>query len=123
MTAVIAAGVSLAVAVLAAVIQMRNNYLQAVTAERSKWIDKLRTNIAALSGMIRTFSYKNLSGAIAFNSPEYISSLDEINKMVSLIKLQLNPNGTVDQKLFAFACPAPAFIGNRATPHAIEARR
>ncbi len=103
LTAAIAAGVSLLVAIMAAAIsltvQTRNNYLQAVTAERSKWIDKLRSNISLLSGMIRTFSYKNLSHAIVFNSPEYISALDDMSKMISLIRLQLNPDGNVDRNL------------------------
>ena len=121
MTAVIAAGVSLAIAILAAIIQTRNNYLQAVTAERSKWIDKLRMNIAALSGMIRTLSYKNLTGTISFNSQEYISSLDEINKVVALIRLQLNPDGTVDQNILSLLDRLP-YLSESAQRHPLLRR-
>ena|ERR1700729_1491485 len=108
-SAVLAAVVAALVSVLVAT---RNNYMQAVTAERSKWIDKLRENISTFSGKTRTFSYKIVHRITPFNSPEYVDAIDEINKLIALIKLQLNPKGEVDGNLIRLLDKIPSLADN-----------
>lgn len=75
-------------AFVANAVSKRSAYITAVTAERSKWIDKLRSNIADLLGVC---------GAIHLSSSDKTSDKalekrQNADRLIALITLQLNPN-------------------------------
>jgi hypothetical protein len=72
-------------------------YLNAVTSERSKWIDNLRKNIASYSGEVRTLNM--MATNQYFLSNGHKQSVEKINALTTLIKLQLNPFNEIDQNL------------------------
>jgi hypothetical protein len=90
----------------------RTLYINSVTVERSKWIDKLRENIAKCSGDLRSLSYK-VEAAYARISvaPVRLQEQDElvekINMLISLISLQLNPFGEIDKNILAILARMP----------------
>jgi hypothetical protein len=89
-------------AIIALLISRRTTYLTAVTAERSKWIDKLRNNIAELAGICAYIHSKGTAtGLTAYSesSPEYDELLMKIENLEALIQLQLNPRGRIDQNI------------------------
>jgi hypothetical protein len=75
----------------------RGQYLGAVTVERSKWINALRDNIASFSGALRTLSFRAETNSL--DDAAKISAITEINKLISLIHLQLNPHGTIERNI------------------------
>ena len=84
-------------AFVANVVSKRSAYITAVTAERSIWIDKLRSNIAELLGVC---------GAIHLSSSDKTSDKalekrQNADRLIALITLQLNPNDEsgIDQRL------------------------
>ena len=84
-------------AFVANVVSKRSAYITSVTAERSKWIDKLRSNIAELLGVC---------GAIHLSSSDKTSDKalekrQNADRLIALITLQLNPNDKsgIDQNL------------------------
>lgn len=90
-------GVVLA-ALVAFITGRRSVYISSVTAERSKWIEKLRTNIADLLGVCSAI---HLSTPIDIAAKEQRSVGDHVpdlerrhhaDRLVALITLQLNPN-------------------------------
>src|SRR3990172_6349073 len=97
---IIVAFIALAGVILSALISKlisgRTLYVNAVTVERSKWIDKLRENIATCSGYLRTLSYQtevaDIRATVApISLAEQDALVKEINKLISLLSLQLNP--------------------------------
>lgn len=95
----------------------RSAYISAVTAERSKWIDKLRGNIADLLG---------LCSAIHTLSP--MKSLDkqrEADRLIALIKLQLNPNDEsgIDRNLLVHLKRLYESAEGRGAPYRVEEDR
>src|ERR1700683_5063116 len=73
-------------------IARRSTYISSVTVERSKWIGELRTNIAKLSGEILTINQKQIfDHKFGVSEPEFHKYTEEIHRLTSLIKLQLNP--------------------------------
>jgi hypothetical protein len=89
-------------ALVSALISRRTNYLNVVTAERSKWIEKLRGNLAKYSAVAHAVFYKAKSedwGEGGKTSPEYFALLRELQDLRSLLKLQLNPKGKIDQNI------------------------
>jgi hypothetical protein len=72
----------------------RSNYLTSVTAERSKWIDKLRTNIAELLGLCAFIN--NLTNDTSPISDEHRHTIETL---AATIRLQLNPQGKIDQNI------------------------
>jgi hypothetical protein len=77
-------------------VSKRSTYLTTVTAERSKWIDKLRGNIAELLGTC---------GAIHMpqdrTSEKAQAKRQDADRLIALITLQLNPDdgSGIDRKL------------------------
>ena len=92
MSAVVAGLVSLWVSA-------RTRYINAVTAQRSEWIEKLRNNIAKYSGTARSLHYKMAKDPKATASPEYDALILAANDLIPLIRLQLNPFGEIDQNI------------------------
>lgn len=99
-SAVIVASIAAAVSLISAFfnyfISRRTTYLNSVTVERSKWIDKLRTNISTFSGLVRTLSFRSATDK---KTSEYLQTIEKVNGLISLITLQLNPEGEIDRKL------------------------
>jgi len=91
-------------ALVSALISRRTNYLNVVTAERSKWIEKLRGNLAKYSAVAHAVFYKakkedwEKGGE---TSAEYYALLRQLQDLRSLLKLQLNPKGKIDQNIIA----------------------
>jgi hypothetical protein len=89
-------------ALVSALISRRTNYLNVVTAERSKWIEKLRGNLAKYPAVARAVFYKAKKEDWEKGeglSIEYYILLRELQEMRSLLKLQLNPKGKIDQNI------------------------
>jgi hypothetical protein len=76
---------------------LKRLYVNAVTVERSKWINALRENIAAFSGKLRTLSHR--AEAESLDDEARIAAITEINNLISLIHLQLNPHGTIERNI------------------------
>ena len=77
----------------------RATYINSVTAERSKWIESLRKNIADLNSKSRIFNYNITSEPTYRNSDEYRKNIEEIYALMTLLRLQLNPDGIIDAKV------------------------
>jgi hypothetical protein len=103
--AVVAAIVAAAVSYL---IAAKSNYVNSVTVERSKWIERLRFNIATFSGIARSLSYKFSADVIKANSSEHVTAIRDMNVLIATIKLQLNPGGTVDKHIISLLDKMPA---------------
>ncbi|WP_316176335.1 hypothetical protein [Bradyrhizobium sp. SZCCHNRI1073] len=74
-------------------------YSSTVTAERSKWINALRANIALFSGKLRTLSYASEKGNIP--AADELKAISEINELIPLIRMQLNPFGPIEKNIAA----------------------
>jgi hypothetical protein len=103
---IIAAGIAVVgviiSATISAFISRRASYLTSVTAERSKWIDKLRTNIAELLGLCAFIHYNrppDTSLSYLQQSPEGDELRRKVETLVATIRLQLNPEGKIDQNI------------------------
>jgi len=74
-----------------------STYVTAVTGERSKWIDKLRGNIAELLGVCGAI-HMEFSDKASENS---LAKRQDADRLIALITLQLNPNDKsgIDQNL------------------------
>jgi hypothetical protein len=62
------------------------SFINTVTSERVKWLDKLRQNISNFCGLTHTWTHSKIQ-----DTPEEIKLLGEIDKLRYLIRLQLNP--------------------------------
>ena len=109
-TAFISGSIAFIGVVLSTIITMivsgRNLYVNTVTTERSKWIDKLRQNLASCSGKMRTLSFRSSNGGLT--SKEKEEAVRDINDLISSISLQLNPLGVVDQKILQLLKELPS---------------
>lgn len=76
----------------------RSVYISSVTVERSKWIDKLRSNIAELLELCAAISHETQKAGIAYSEKR-----NRADRLISLITLQLNPadKGGIDLKLIS----------------------
>lgn len=75
----------------------RSVYISSVTAERSKWIEKLRSNIAELLQVCAAINNETQS------SQTYDEKRNKADGLISLISLQLNPadEDGIDKNLIA----------------------
>jgi len=67
-------------------INKKTTFINCVTAERVKWINKLRENIANFCGLTHHFVFSDLG------EKEKKEILNEIDRLRMLIPLQLNPH-------------------------------
>jgi hypothetical protein len=72
----------------------RTIFINTVTAERIKWLDKLRQSLSTFCGTAHFWRFSTEPG-----SPEERQKIDEIDKLRHLIALQLNPQGAVDKEI------------------------
>jgi hypothetical protein len=80
----------------------RTAFINTVTSERVKWLDKLRESISSFCGLTYTWSVSRLEG-----KPNEAEVLKEIDKLRHLIRLQLNPDGTYDRAIEALIARIP----------------
>ena len=74
-------------ALVALTVSKRSGYITSVTAERSKWIDKLRGNIAELLSICSSINMTRNDKT----SADALVKRRDADKLVALITLQLNP--------------------------------
>lgn len=72
----------------------RTAFINTVTNERVKWIDKLRNNVSTFCGLTYTWRASGLEG-----QPGEADVLKQIDKLRHLIRLQLNPDGDHDKEI------------------------
>ncbi len=72
----------------------RTSFINTVTNQRVKWIEQLRQDISAFSGLTHTWCFSELEG-----KPEELEVLKEIDRLQHVIRLRLNPDGTHDRKI------------------------
>lgn len=72
----------------------RTAFINTVTAERVKWIEKLRENISQFCGLTYTWSVSKLE-----DTEREKKIIEEIDKLRHLIRLQLNPDGELDKQI------------------------
>ncbi|MDX0499543.1 hypothetical protein GOC68_25490 [Sinorhizobium medicae] len=86
--AFLAAGVG---AIVAYIVARRPVYINAVTAERSKWIEALRKKISGFSGAADRLS-SSLSRGLKIDSAEWATQVGELHSLLSELTLRLNPS-------------------------------
>jgi hypothetical protein len=82
-------------AIISTVISRRSSYITAVTTQRSKWIDKLRENIAELlatCGAVR-MALPDLASA------EALGRREKADRLIATITMQLNPENRIDANM------------------------
>jgi hypothetical protein len=77
-------------------ISRRASYITAVTTERSKWIDKLRENIAALLGNCGAIRAET---ATTTTTQEAAAHRENTDRLIALITMQLNPGNPIDANM------------------------
>jgi len=73
----------------------KTKYIDTITAERIKWLEKLRADISRFSGLT-SFWIKTLRNNNNQDSHEVLKEIDVLRVM---IKLRLNPNGNYDKEI------------------------
>ena len=72
------------------------SFINTVTSQRVKWIEQLRQDIAAFSGLTHTWCQSGLEG-----TEEEVTVLKELDRLRHVIRLRLNPEGTHDRQITA----------------------
>jgi hypothetical protein len=72
----------------------RTTFINTVTSERVKWIEKLRQSISTFCGLAHYWRFSAIKG-----SEDERKKIEEIDKLRHLIVLQLNPRGPVDKEI------------------------
>lgn len=80
----------------------RTTFINTVTNQRVKWIEQLRQDISAFSGLTHTWCFSELEG-----KPEEYELLKETDRLRHAIRLRLNPSGQHDQKIEALIAKIP----------------
>ena len=80
----------------------KTSFINTVTSQRVKWIEQLRQDVSALSGLTHAWCFSNLEG-----KPQEFEVLKEIDRLRHVIRLRLNPDGTHDRKIQALISKIP----------------
>ena len=87
----------------------KTHFINTVTASRVKWIDSLRINVSTLTGTLHSFSWaENLS-----KEQQHEITL-KANCLMDQIKLSLNTNGVIEEKIITLLDILPSEISNTA---------
>ncbi|MGA2115987.1 MAG: hypothetical protein ABSH56_14695 [Bryobacteraceae bacterium] len=73
----------------------RTNFINTVTSQRVKWIEQLRQDISAFSGLVHTWYFS------AQGKPQEYEVVKEIDRLRHVIRLRLNPAGEHDGRIEA----------------------
>jgi hypothetical protein len=74
----------------------RTSFINTVTSERVKWIEKLRQSISSFCGAVHYWRFSTTRGGA-----EERQKIEEIDILRHLIVLQLSPTGTIDRDIQA----------------------
>ena len=77
----------------------RGVYVNSITAERSKWLDKLRESISNFQAAVSTYAFRHNLPVIREQVADQAKLFEEIERttrLASAIQLQLNPAGEID---------------------------
>lgn len=101
---VIALGGALSGAAMSYMIASRAQYINTITLERSKWIEKLRVNIASYSSELMRLATSLIQHRMgedvgAESERRVFDSVNGIERVKHLIELQLNPWGEIDKNI------------------------
>jgi hypothetical protein len=99
LAAIITAAAAIIAAFVSYAISRRSTYINSVTVERTKWIGELRSNIAKLSGHVLSINQRQFFDRDFGQSSQFREYEQEIHRLTSLIKLQLNPFNEIDKSL------------------------
>ena len=80
----------------------RTAFINTVTVERIKWIEKLRDNISTFCGLTHTWRSSELEG-----KSDELEILKQLDKLRYLIRLQLNPIGNHDREIESLIAEIP----------------
>jgi hypothetical protein len=72
----------------------KTRFINTVTSERVKWLEKLRQDISSFCGLTYTWCASQMEG-----KPQEHEIIREIDRLRHLIRLRLNPRGTHDSKI------------------------
>jgi hypothetical protein len=75
-------------------INRRTTFVNTVTSQRIKWVEQLRQDIGAFSGLAYHWSCTNIEG-----EEEKRKVIVELDRLRYVIRLRLNPEGTQDKKI------------------------
>jgi hypothetical protein len=101
--------------IVSLLVARRSTYLNAVTAERSKWIDKLRTNIVEMVAVAHELDvklYRERDGEFQ-RSDDYDKLTRDITEKIALLRLQLNPEGPIDRNILSLLTAFRAQVGDQ----------
>jgi hypothetical protein len=101
--------------IVSLLVARRSTYLNAVTAERSKWIDKLRNNIAEMLAVAHELDaklYRDRDGEFQ-SSHDYDKLTREAAEKIALLRLQLNPEGSIDRNILSLLAALRARVGDQ----------
>jgi hypothetical protein len=80
----------------------RGVYINSITAERSKWLEKLRESISTFQAAVSTYAFRHNLPVIREEVADQSKIFEEIertSRLASAIQLQLNPAGEVDRNI------------------------
>jgi hypothetical protein len=100
-------------AIVSFLVSRRATYLNTVTTERSKWIDKLRDNISRLIAQARAIDVLLYRSDEFQQSKEYDTATNKIVPTMALIRLQLNPDGKIDKNILALMTAIQSHVGRQ----------
>lgn len=85
-------------------INKRTTFVNTVTSQRIKWIEQLRQDISAFSGLTYHWAHTDLEG-----KPGEAELLKEVDRLRHVIRLRLNPTGAHDKKIEALIAEIPRY--------------
>ena len=89
-------------------LKRKTHFVDTITAERIKWLEKLRGDISRFSGLT-SFWTKSLKGIDDEYSRDVLKEIDILRIM---IKLRLNPNGKYDKEIITLVDDIPKITDN-----------
>lgn len=92
------------------------SFVNTVTSQRVKWIEQIRQDIAAFSGLTHTWCQSGLEG-----TAEEVTVLKELDRLRHLIRLRLNPDGTLDRQITALIKRIPELTHESQRPALLSA--
>lgn len=98
---------------LSFVVSRKTVYLNTVTVERSKWIDKLRRNISNVVTLARDMDIKMYLDNEFCVTNAYLIASKKLTGAMTLVRLQLNPAGHIDSNILSLMDAIDGSIGSQ----------
>jgi hypothetical protein len=97
-------------------INRRTTFVNTVTSQRIKWIEQLRQDIGSFSGLVYHWSHSEMEGKDGEGE-----MLKELDRLRHVIRLRLNPEGELDQKIEALIAEIPHYTDPSRQPELLDA--